>query len=79
MADVVPRYGRVSHPEISHRIARTEAQGLGNVRLGFFGATDENLAESDHVMRVGEISIERQRVFTFGDALARRAWSKMST
>ena len=37
--------------------------------LGFFGATDENLAKSDNGMGVGEISIQRQRMFTFGDAL----------
>ena len=37
--------------------------------LCFFGATDENLAKSDSGMGVGEISIQRQRMFTFGDAL----------
>src|SRR5271166_6325230 len=37
------RNGRVSHPIVSHRIARTEPQGLDNVSLGFFGATDKNL------------------------------------
>ena len=31
----------LSHPDISQRIARTEAQGLSNVSLRFFGATDE--------------------------------------
>ena len=62
---------RDSHPDVSHRIARTEAQGLGNVSLCFFGATDENLAKSDSGMGVGEISIQRQRMFTFGDALRR--------
>ena len=43
--------------------------------LGFFGATDKNLAKSDRGMGGGEISIQRQRMFTFGDALLRRAWS----
>src|SRR5574337_1572726 len=37
--------------------------------LGFFGATNENLTKSDAGMRVGEISIQRQRMFEFGDAL----------
>ena len=59
----------MSHPDVSQRIARTEAQGLGNVSLCFFGATDENLAKSDNGMGAGEISIQRQRMFTFGDAL----------
>ena len=60
-----------SHPDVSQRIARTEAQGLANVSLGFFGATDKNLTKSDKGMGVGEISIQRQRMFTFGDALCR--------
>ena len=57
------------HPGVSQRIARTEAQGLGNVSLCFFGATDKNLTNSDKGMGLGEISIQRQRMFTFGDAL----------
>ena len=39
--------------------------------LCFFGATDENLTKSDSGMGVGKISIQRQRMFTFGDALRR--------
>ena len=61
-----PRYSSRCSP----RVSGTEAQGLGDVRLFFFGATDENL--TDYLMcgmSVGEISIERQRVFAFGDAL----------
>jgi hypothetical protein len=57
------------HPGVSHRIARTEPEGFDNVSLGFFGATDNNLAKSDNGMRVGEIAIQLQRMFTFGDAL----------
>ena len=64
----------MNHPGVSHRIARTEAQGLANVSLRFFGATEKNLTKSDNGMGAGEISIERQRMFTFGDALAPRAW-----
>ena len=37
--------------------------------LCFFGATNENLAKSDKGMGAGKISIQLQRVFTFGDAL----------
>jgi hypothetical protein len=69
MAEVGLRYARVSHPAVSHRIAWTEPQGLGNVRLCFFGAPDENLTKSDKGMGLGEISIQRQCVLTFGDAL----------
>ena len=65
------RHARVSHPDISERIARTEPQRLSNVSLGFFGATDKYLTKSDSGMSVGEISIQRQRMFTFGDALGR--------
>ena len=46
-AEVVLRQARISHPAVSHRIARTEAQGLANVSLRFFGATDKNLTKSD--------------------------------
>jgi hypothetical protein len=50
-------------------IARTEAQGLGNVSLCFFGAAYKNLSQPNSKMGVGEISIQLQRVLTFGDAL----------
>ena len=73
-AEVELRHARDIHPDVSHRIARTEAQGLGNVSLCFFGATDKNLTKSDKGMGAGEISIQRQRMFTFGDALCTRAW-----
>ena len=54
----------------SVRIARAEPQTLGDVRLRFFGATDENLAESDICMSLREIAIEFERAFAFGDALS---------
>ncbi|MGA8444812.1 MAG: hypothetical protein WB766_06405 [Roseiarcus sp.] len=70
-AEVELRKARVGHPDVSHRIARAEPQGLYNVSLRFFGATDKNLTESDRGVRVGEISIQRQRMLTFGDAFHR--------
>src|ERR1700677_1470665 len=70
-AEVALRCARDGHPHVSHRIARTEAQGLGNVSLGFFGATEKNLTKSDVGMREGKISIQRQRMFAPGDALCR--------
>src|ERR1700691_4145079 len=68
-SDVVLRHSRISHPCVRHRITRAEAHRLDNVSLGFFGATDKNLANADKGIRVGEISIQRQRVLAFGDAL----------
>src|SRR5271166_862798 len=70
-AEVVFRHAHGSHPGVGHRIARTEAQGLANLSLGVFGPTDKNLTESDKGMGVGKISIQRQRMFTFGDTLSR--------
>ena len=60
-----------NQPSVGPRIARTEAQGLGNVSLGFFGAADKNLTKSDSGMGAGKIAIQLQRVLTFGDALRR--------
>ena len=37
--------------------------------LGFFGAADKNLAHSDDRMGAHKVSIQRQCMFTFGDAL----------
>src|SRR5271170_6383241 len=68
-AEVVLRDAREGHPGISQRIARAEAQGLDNVRLRLFSATDINLTPSDSGTSLGEIPIQRQRMFTFGDAL----------
>jgi hypothetical protein len=38
------------------------------VRLCFFGAADENLAESDICMGLRKIAIKLKRALTFGDA-----------
>ena len=69
IADVELRQPRDIHPDVSQCIARTEAQGFDNVSLCFFGATDKNLTKSDMSSGAGKISIQRQRMFTFGDAL----------
>ena len=68
-AELALRYACVSHATVSHRIAWTKPQGLSNVCLCFFGATDKSLTKSDKGMGLGEVSIQRQRMFTFGDAL----------
>jgi hypothetical protein len=60
-----------SPPGMGVGIAGTEAQRLADVSLCLFGATEENLTKSDQGMGAGEISIQRQRMFTFGDALRR--------
>ena len=74
-AENILRDARLSHPGIGHRIARTEPEGLDNVSLGFFGATDEDLTKSNRGMGGGEISIQLQYMFTLGDALRSAAWS----
>src|SRR5580692_10207931 len=44
------RQACVKHPGVGHLIARTEAQGLGNMRLSFLEATDKKLTISDKGM-----------------------------
>jgi hypothetical protein len=61
----------ISEPDVCHRIARTEAQGLGNVRLGFLGTSNKNLANSDVGVGADKISIQLQRMFALGNALGR--------
>jgi hypothetical protein len=63
-----------SLPGMGIGIARTEARCLADVSLRLFGATDENLTESDRGMGGGEISIQRQRMFTFRRCPAQHAW-----
>ena len=70
-AEVELRQAHVCHPNVSRRVAWTEALGLGNVSLGFFGAAEEYLTQSDQGMGAGKISIQRQRILAFGDALRR--------
>ena len=44
-------------------------QSLEDMGLGFFGAKEVDITYPYPGMRIGEISIQRQRVLTFGDAL----------
>src|SRR5271157_575731 len=57
------------HPKVGPRIARAQAQRLGDVSLRFFGATDKVLATSDSGMGAGEIWVQPQGIFALGDAL----------
>ena len=68
-AEVVLRNARETLPGMGISIARTEAQGFANVGLCFFRTTDEGLTKSDKGVSAGQISIQLQRAFTFGDAL----------
>ena len=70
-AELCLRIARETLPGIGIGIARTEAKGLTDVSLCFFGATNESLAKSDQGMGAGKISIQCQRMFKFGDALRR--------
>ena len=72
-AELVHRGACVGHPNISHRIPRTKAQGLKDVSLRFFGATHEKLANPNSEVSGGKIPIQRQRMFTFADALCSAA------
>ena len=67
--EVILRDARYIHPTVSHCIARTEPQGLADVSLCLFGATDEDLTHSNNGVGGREISIQRQGMFTLGDAL----------
>jgi len=48
---------RELHPHKGVRIARTEAERLLDVRLGFLAATDKKLADTDHWVSTGQTSI----------------------
>ena len=52
-------------------IAGREAERLVDVGLGFPAATEKKLRPADENVSVGQISIQRQRLLTFGDALGR--------
>ena len=69
IAEVIFRNSGLSEPRVSRRIAWAQAQRLANVSLGFLGATGKNLGQPDKGVGVGEISIQRQRMLTLGDAL----------
>jgi hypothetical protein len=71
ITQVIFRNAGFSQPHVSRWVARAQAERLANVSLGFLGATGKYLAESDVGMSVGEISIQRQRMLTFSDALKR--------
>ena len=68
-AEVVLRNARVGQPDIGHRVGRTEAQRLVNMSLCVSGSPGKDLSQSDRAVGVGEISIQRQRMLTFSDAL----------
>ena len=68
-AEAVLRDARAHHPGVCHRVAWTEAQGLNDVSLRFFGATNKDLTPPDTGVGTGEIAIERQRMFTLGEVL----------
>src|SRR5271166_483797 len=56
--ELVLRDARECHPGVSRRIARAEAQRLGNVSLRFFRTADISLTKSDKGMGDGKIWIE---------------------
>ena len=63
------------HPGIGHRIARTEPEGLDDVSLGFFGATDKDFTKSNRGMGGGKISIQLRIHAHTRRCPPQRAWS----
>src|SRR5271165_5001541 len=63
IAEVVLRDAQETIPGVGISIARTEAQGLADVSLCFFGATDENPTKSYKSVCAGKVSIQLQRAF----------------
>ena len=52
-------------------ISRREPKRLVDMGLGFLAAAEKIFGETDASMRVGQISIQRQRLFAFSNALGR--------
>jgi hypothetical protein len=50
-------------------VARTDAQGFENVRLGLFAAAGTQLSEADKYVGAGQIPVDRQGALARGDAL----------
>ena len=72
-AEVELCQARYIHPEVSHRIARTEAEGLDNVSLGFFGATNkEYFTKSDKAWARARFRSSTNACSAFSDRPLRR-------
>jgi hypothetical protein len=52
-AEVIFPHACGAHPDMSRRVAWTEAQGLDDVGPGFLRATDEDLTKPDTGMGLG--------------------------
>ena len=59
----------LGHPEMGQCVAGAETQGLNHVRLCLFCMAGILLTDTNPSMGRGEVSIQRQRVFTVSDAL----------
>src|SRR5262245_62161123 len=60
---------REHHPNIGVDIARTEAECLSDMGLSLFAATEKILCDTDGRVRVGQVSIQRQCLLAFSNAL----------
>jgi hypothetical protein len=67
--EVVFRSARVAHPNITKCITRAETQWIENVNFRFFSSPNVYLTQPNKSVALGKISIQRQRVLAFGDAL----------
>ena len=48
---------------------RGQAERFTDMGLGLLRTTDKILGHADAAMRIGQVTIQRQRVFAFADAL----------
>ena len=56
-------------PTIDRSVARAEPEGILNMGFSLFATAEKILRHPDIRVSVGEISVDRQRSFAFGNAL----------
>ena len=57
-------------PNIGPRVTRAQSERFQNVRLGLLGPADEQLVLPDQRVSSGQVAIQGQGPFIFGDALS---------
>src|SRR5262249_43961197 len=60
----------IYHPAGGNGVAGREAECLVDVSFGFCASTKKELGQTDKRMSAGQIAIQRQRLFAFGDAMS---------
>jgi len=62
--------GDIGYPDMGKRIARTDAQRVNYITLGFFGVSVDQLGQADCRVSGSQIRIQRQCSLAFGSALS---------